>query len=247
MKADVKSFLADLKQANDNNVVSIKVPSTKKKANFKRFNITQHKLLIRSAFDGIEGNIESQNVYNTIIKDNCTDDINFLVYDRSAILLELRKASVGTDFTINDKKYDLNDLKSLDPSTISAETTVLDKEHGLEIHARVPTLELDTKVNVKIIAELKKLTEDQQRKRSIELLLAYEVVKFISTIKLGETELKFEDISMYECINIVNELPMKVNNKILEFITKIRTEETNSLTFDDGTELDIDAGFLTAD
>ena len=54
VKADVKNFLADLKQVGEANAVSIKIPSTKKKATFKQFNVTQQKKLLRSAFDGVE-------------------------------------------------------------------------------------------------------------------------------------------------------------------------------------------------
>ena len=41
MKADVKNFLADLKLVGEATTISIKVPSTKKKATFKQFNVTQ--------------------------------------------------------------------------------------------------------------------------------------------------------------------------------------------------------------
>ena len=41
VKADVKNFLADLKLVGEANTISIKVPSTKKKATFKQFNVTQ--------------------------------------------------------------------------------------------------------------------------------------------------------------------------------------------------------------
>ena len=63
MNADVKSFLNDLKQVNDASTVSIKVPSTSKKATFRKFNVTQQKKLLKSAFDGVQGSIESLNMF----------------------------------------------------------------------------------------------------------------------------------------------------------------------------------------
>lgn len=245
MKADVKNFLADLKQVNDNNTVSIKVPSTKKKATFKRFNVTQQKKLLRSAFDGVEGTIESVSVFNNIIKDNCEDEIDFLLCDRSAVLLELRKASIGTNIDIKGKTYDLKELKPYDIKDVELTTTIEDS--GIEVTARIPTLENDTKINTKMIAELGKLTDEQKRKQSIELVLIYEIIKFIDTIKLGDTALKFDDISTYERFSIVNELPLALNNAIIDYITRSKKIEEEALTFDDGATVEIDAGFLAAD
>ena len=95
MNADVKTFLDDLKQVNNASTVSIKVPSISKKATFRKFNVTQQKKLLKSAFDGVQGSIESFNVFNNILKDNCEDDVDFLLCDRIPILLELRKATAG--------------------------------------------------------------------------------------------------------------------------------------------------------
>lgn len=247
MKNDVKSFLTDLKQVNDSRTVSIVVPSTNKKATFKRFSVTQHKQLIRAAFDGIGGNVESQNIFNKIIKDNCSEEIDFLLCDRDSILLELRKVSVGTDFKINNKTYNLAELKPYDITDIELTATIVDEDSSLKVDVRVPTLDTDSKINTKAIAELGKLSEDQQRKRSVEILLIYEIAKYIDTVKISDIELKFDDISIYEKVTIINELPMTVNNKIIDYITKTRAVGTKSLTFDDGAEVSIDAGFLSAD
>ena len=57
----------------------------------------------------------------------------------------------------------------------------------------------------------------------------------------------FEDISVYERVSIVNELPLALNNNIIDYISGTKTVETESLTFDDGNVVEIDAGFLAAD
>ena len=245
MNSNVKSFLADLKQVNDNNTISIKVPSTKKKASFKRFNVTQQKKLLRSAFDGVQGTIDSVNVFNSIIKDNCESEVDFLLCDRSSILLELRKVSVGPNFEINGTSYDLNELKPFDIKDVELTTTI--ENSGIEVTAHIPTLDTDTKINTKMIAELGKLTEEQQRKQSIELVLIYEIIKFIDTIKLGDAVVKFDDISVYERVSVVNELPLALNNAIIDYITRTKKVEEDALTFEDGATVEIDAGFLAAD
>ena len=245
MKANVKTFLDELKQVSDTNTVSIKVPSTNKKSIFKQFNVTQQKQLLRSIFNGVEGSINSGSIFNNIVKDNCEDDIEFLVCDRSAILIDLRKATIGNMFTIEDTKYDLSTLKPYNIKNVDLEKRI--KVDGIEMLAKIPTLTLDSKINSKMVAEFSKLTDDQKQVQSIELVLIHEIIKYTDNIKIGEVVVNFEDISVYERVSIVNELPLALNNKIIDYITTTKKVEEEALTFDDGKIVEIDAGFLAAD
>jgi len=245
VKADVKNFLADLKQVGEANTISIKVPSTNKKATFKQFNVTQQKKLLRSALDGVEGSIETGSIFNNMIKDNCEEDIEFLLCDRAHLLLELRKGSIGDMFSIEEKQYDLSSLKPYDIKEIELKKKI--EITGIEVSLRVPTLNTDTKINTKLIAEFGKLTDSQKQVQSIELVLIYELVKYIDSIKIGDIAINFDDISVYERVSIVNELPLALNNNIIDFITDTKKVEEESLTFDDGKVVEIDAGFLAAD
>ena len=245
MNADVKSFLDDLKQVNNASTVSIKVPSTSKKATFRKFNVTQQKKLLKSAFDGVQGSIESLNVFNNIVKDNCEDDVDFLLCDRIPILLELRKATSGNIFSIDEKDYNLTELPIYNIKNVNLTTTIEDS--GIEVTCKVPTIDTDIKINKKIIVELGKLTPEQQQKQSIEIVLTYEIVKFVDTIKLGETSLSFNDLGVYEKVKVINELPLSLNNSIIDYISSIKEVEDKCLTFDDDAVVDIDAGFLAAD
>ncbi len=245
VKADVKNFLADLKQVGEANTISIKVPSTNKKATFKQFNVTQQKKLLRSALDGVEGSIETGSIFNNIIKDNCDEDIEFLLCDRSHLLLEIRKGSIGDKFSIDEQQYKLSTLKPYDIKEIELKKKF--EVNGIEVSLRVPTLDTDTKLNTKLIAEFNKLTDSQKQVQSIELVLIYEIVKYIDSIKIGDIAINFDDISIYERVSIVNELPLALNNIIIDFITGLKKVEEESLTFEDGKVIEIDAGFLAAD
>tara|TARA_R110001592_G_scaffold362106_1_gene674924 strand:+ start:786 stop:1523 length:738 start_codon:yes stop_codon:yes gene_type:complete len=245
VKADVKNFLADLKQVGEANTISIKVPSTNKKATFKQFNVTQQKKLLRSALDGVEGSIETGSIFNNIIKDNCDEDIEFLLCDRSHLLLEIRKGSIGDKFSIDEQQYKLSTLKPYDIKEIELKKKF--EVNGIEVSLRVPTLDTDTKLNTKLIAEFNKLTDSQKQVQSIELVLIYEIVKYIDSIKIGDIAINFDDISVYERVSIVNELPLALNNIIIDFITGLKKVEEESLTFEDGKVIEIDAGFLAAD
>lgn len=245
VKADVKNFLADLKEVGEANTISIKVPSTNKKATFKQFNVTQQKKLLRSALDGIEGSIETGSIFNNMIKDNCAEDIEFLLCDRAHLLLELRKGSIGDKFSIGEQQYELSTLKPYDIKEIELKRKV--EVTGIEASLRVPTLNTDTQINTKLIAEFGKLTDSQKQVQSIELVLIYEIVKYIDSIKIGDIAINFNDISIYERVSIVNELPLALNNIIIDFITGTKKVEEESLTFEDGKVIEIDAGFLAAD
>jgi hypothetical protein len=245
MNVDVKTFLEGLKQVNDASTIKVKVPSTSKSATFKKFNVAQQKKLLRSAFNGIQGSIESLNIFNSIIKDNCEEDINFLLCDRAPILLELRKASSGNSFQINDKSYNLTELKTFDTKDLNLTTTI--EESGIEVKCEVPSLEVDTKINLKIITELDKLSETQQNKQSVELVLTYEIVKYITSIKLDEVSLDFHSLNIYDRVKIVDELPLSLNNSIIDYISSIKKVEDACLTFDDDATVEIDVGFLTSD
>jgi hypothetical protein len=59
--------------------------------------------------------------------------------------------------------------------------------------------------------------------------------------------INFDDISVYERVSIVNELPLALNNSIIDYISGTKSIEEESLTFDDGKVVEIDAGFLAAD
>ena len=245
MNADVKSFLSNLKQVNDTNTVSIKVPSTGKKASFTHFNVNQQKQLLRAAFEGVEGSIKQSSIFNSIVQDNCSKEIDFLVSDRSTILVAMRKAVVGNTVTINDEKYDLNDLAEINASEIVTSKKV--KHSGVEIEIEIPTLKADTSINSKMIGELSKLTDEKKKVQSVELVLVYEIVKYIGKVSLGGDVVDFSDLSVYERKAVVNELPLTLNNKVIKFISDLKETENKNFTFEDGTVLDIDAGFLNAE
>ena len=50
---------------------------------------------------------------------------------------------------------------------------------------------------------------------------------------------------MYEKKRVVENLPLKVNNKIIEFIGSVTEYSNQYATFKDNTVVEFDAGFLT--
>ena len=246
MTSDVKSILGSLKELNNNNTVIIKVPSTGKSTTFKHASVSQQKSLLRSAFDGVDGVIRRANILNDIITDNSTADTDFLIIDKNVILIELRKASVGTDIKIEDVKYDLTDLPAFKKSDVKLKATIT--HDGITAKLKVPTLAIDSEINTKLGTELAKVTDQQEKiKQSIDIVVSYETSKYIDSIKVGDATINFSDISSYERRELVNNLPLKLSNKILNYIGDIKEVTDQAITFDDEVMLEIDASFLSAD
>ena len=246
MNSNVKSFLSNLQELNDANTVTIKVPSTGKNASFKHASVNQQKELLRSAFDGVDGVIKRANILNKLITDNSTTDIDFLIIDKNVILIELRKESVGPDITINETKYNLNDLPTFKKSDVKLKATA--SHDDITVKLKVPTLAIDTEINTKLGTELAKITDQHEKlKQSIDIVVAYETSKYIDSVKVGDAVIVFNEISSYERREIVNNLPLKLSNKILNYIGDIKAVTDRSITFDEEVILEIDASFLSAD
>ena len=246
MTSDVKSVLGSLQELNNATTVAIKIPSTGKNVSFKLASVSQQKELLRSAFDGVDGVIKRANILNKIITDNSTTDNDFLITDRNVILVELRKASIGSNIIIKESEYDLNDLPTFKKSEVKFKTTVT--HDGITVKLKVPTLAIDTEINKKLGTELAKVTDQQEKvKQSIDLVVSYELSKYIESIKVDDSMIAFNDISSYERREIVNSLPLKFSNMILDYIGDIKTVTDQAITFDGEVIVEIDASFLSAD
>ena len=75
----------------------------------------------------------------------------------------------------------------------------------------------------------------------------YEIDKFIKTIEFDESVIDFASLSNADKKTIVNNLPMKLNQQILSFISNIRDKENKFITFDDGVILPINTLFFSTD
>jgi hypothetical protein len=246
MTSDVKSVLGSLQELNNATTVAIKIPSTGKNVSFKLASVSQQKELLRSAFDGVDGVIKRANILNKIITDNSTTDNDFLITDRNVILVELRKASIGSNIIIKESEYDLNDLPTFKKSEVKFKTTVT--HDGITVKLKVPTLVIDTEINKKLGTELAKVTDQQEKvKQSIDIVVSYETSKYIDSIKVSDAVIVFDAISSYERREIVNNLPLKLSNMILDYIGSIKAATDQVITFDGEVMLEIDASFLSAD
>lgn len=243
--SNIKSFIDDLKQLNEKESIDAYVPSLKKIVSFKVLSVKQHRDIIKTVVDGVEGSVLISKVFNDIIKENSLKDINFKLYDRNKILVDTRKEILGNNVTINNNLYTLDTLPTY---AFNPEETKEFEYNSIKVVAEIPTLEVDSKITEKSVVEISKFSaEDNKVGNSINVLLVYELMKFIKTIELQDSVLQFNELNTYDKKNIVENLPIKLNNMILDFIAKYKEQEQEFYTFSDGTKLSIDAGFLTGE
>tara|TARA_R110000796_G_scaffold48911_1_gene117024 strand:- start:27030 stop:27761 length:732 start_codon:yes stop_codon:yes gene_type:complete len=242
---DIKDFLDELEKTSDNSIAVVHVPSIKKDIEFGMFNVNQQKQQLKTAFEGVVGVINSNILYNEFLVDNCAEPVDFNIVDRPSIIINLRKLSLNDNITIQDKDYSLNELGNIDYSNFT-ETRAVTCDNII-CNLGIPSLTTDTSICKRLVAELNKLSDEQQKTESVSLLLTYEIIKFVQSIEIGETVLDFNDISVYEKKNIIEKLPLKLNNNILDYIVDIKTKCNEYLTFEDGTLLEIDASLLSSD
>ena len=246
MSSTAKSFLTKLKDINDANTVKVKVPSTGKSSEFKLVSISQQKDLLRTAFDGVDGVITRSIAANNIIIDNSVDTKDFLIIDKPAIFIALRKASIGSKIKVEEKEYDLNSVKPIKKSDVKLKHVA---EHdGIKVDLKVPTLAADNEVAKKLATEFAKFESvDDKLKQSIDTVIAYESIKYIDKVMVGEDTIEFTDISVHERVEVINHLPLALNNKIIDYIGSIKEATDNAMTVADEVVVEIDASFLSSD
>ena len=243
MGKKLDSFISKLDSLNTSELVNVFVPSIQKEVSFKLFSVGQQKDLIRTALTGIVGAIKCGVIYNDIINNNCQEDIEFSYEDKNAILISLRKASISNDITIEGKAYNLDDLPTKLPKLKNHTKKI--KFSDFELTLKVPSLKLDKTMTEKALLDISKLSDDKKKSESVDILLTYEIVKYLASIKEGDSIFDLNELTVYEKKRVVENLPLKVNNKILEFIGSVTEYSNQYITFKDDTIVEFDAGFLT--
>lgn len=236
-------FIGKLNEINNNNLISIHVPSAGREIKFKQLSVKQQKDLIKTSLDGKYSGLAFSNVLSDIILENSTEKHSFLVTDKFPIILALRKCSYGPKFVEKDgeseKEFDLNKILTKELKFSEEFSVALGYENQIVVYADVVSLDLDKKVNDHQINLMKK-NKDEDISESIGDIFILELVKFITKIIIGDNSVDFSQISIKERISIVEKLPVPLNNLILDYIQSFRKPEIEYLTVD-GNTLPIDA------
>lgn len=242
--SNVANFIEKLTEAREQELVSVVIPSIDKPVNFYPLNVKQQKLLLRHSIDGASGMISVLKEMNSIIIENCTDKtVNFLTVDKYPVLLALRQQAIGDEIIINGKQYNIGDLPKSNSLPQKNLTKTIDYKE-FKVTLELPSLIQDNNFLVKTISETAKLGEDKV-KETLTTMYVYEIAKFITQVSCGDIVVEFDSISIGDKKQIVENLPMKLNQKILNFISSVRELENKFITFADNTIIPINTLFLS--
>lgn len=243
--SDIKSFLNELKQLNEKDCFNVYVPSVDRKVKFKALSVKQHKDIVKAMLGGMDGTILTSKIFNDIIVENSSEKIDFKYYDKNKILVDIRHQCVGNKVKIDDRDYLLTDLPTF---KLFTKPGVKFNYKGITVTVDIPTLDTDSAITEKSVIDVAKISSDEKRVgESINILLTYEIMKFIQIIEIEGNLLTFSELGTYDKKNIIENLPLKLNNDILEYITDFKELEQEQFTYSDGVKLEINGSFLTSE
>ncbi len=251
MSNDIQSFLTKIDSLN-NTTVDVFSPSKNKMIKCAPLSFKQQKEIIGTIADGGVGTIRFQKILNDIILENSKDD-NLSVIDKLPILLSLRANSIKSDIVVDGVSVSIETLvkKYVDTYSTYIKNSPSDKItfNGIDVVLQLPTLKDDSKVLTEAIAEVKKMKEGEASK-NIGNIYTYEILKYVKSVTIGEDTITFADTSVKNRFSLINALPVKLNQHIVDFIEFYKQFENDVLTFvhqnGDKSTFDIDVGFFDA-
>lgn len=239
----ITDLLGKLKQINNSNVVEVFVPSQNRIVKFKQLSVKQQKELIKTSLDGALAGVTLGSALNMIVSENAIDCDIFNIFDRAPIILSLRQQSFGSTYTEGDAIVDLNEITQKQYVINVPFASTINLEDEISIDLEVPSLQCDTKINEVVAAQLKK-TQDVNLGDAVGSLYLYEIVKFIKKVKVASDVAVFDDYVVADQLKIIENLPAKIINQVVDFIQQFRTLETDYLTIEQ-TVVSLDARMFT--
>ena len=250
--SNVNDILKQLDTLNQQSGVDVYVPSLKKNVKFKPLNLRQQKNLLKSSVEETLTKISFITNFYSIIQESILETINInslYIYDRIAIAIALRCASLDPIYTLEDSTYDLRDklkeITEIPVDTKSVSSTVEVK--NLRVDLEVPTLSIDRDISVVVMNKIKAAQSDDIRTLIGELFI-HEVIKFIKTVtfknETGDSVINFADIKTEDKLAITEKFPTTLTNQVLDFVKKYREFESKYTAVDNGS-IEIDGSFFT--
>tara|TARA_R110000751_G_scaffold93142_1_gene181941 strand:+ start:2476 stop:3225 length:750 start_codon:yes stop_codon:yes gene_type:complete len=243
MSEEAKSVLERLKEINETKGESIFLPSLAKKVKFRSFTLKQQKDLLAKLPDDSTGLLSFNNNFNSIILDNCMEDISLDSlnnFDRLSVILTYRITAVGNTVERGEKTIDLGKvIANVESTNYAVAQSVRELGgDGFKAEIKLCSLAYDSKINTSTAVKLKKAKNQQG---VIAEMYSAEILKYIKSLTLTEGEPAVVD--MYSVLydeksKIVDNLPNTFARDILHFVNEIKSLEDSIVTVD-GEKIDI--------
>lgn len=243
MDDNIKNFLNKVEQLKSDKF-KVSANSLSKSIDCEPLTFKQQKDIISTITDGIVGPLKFQKILNDVIIEN-TESKELKITDKTLIILQLRRESVGTKVKTKDGEHDILDevidnVKNIKPTytkTITGAVTV---------ELEVPTLIQDNQV-ISVCVDTVKRESEKDIGKSLGDIYTYEIVKYVKSVSLGEDVVNFQEISVRDRVKIVDNLPLSINKEIIKFIQDNKNQERDALKYkisDSDYIVDIDVAFF---
>jgi hypothetical protein len=242
MDDNVKNFLDKIQEIKEKKI-KVDVISTGKQSDSTPLSFKQQKELIATIADGTVGSLKFQKILNQIVVENTGDSL-LKTIDRLPIILKLRAESIGQDAKIGDNKVKIQ--KILDKINKKTKIKQSHKIVGdITVSLEIPLITAENQIIQATIDTVKK--DGEELGKNIGSIYTFEIVKYIKTIEFGGEFINFNEVPIKDRVKIVDNLPISINQQIIDFIQNIKKIENEWLTVDiDGEPktLDIDVSFF---
>lgn len=232
------------------------VPSHEGNILFTGLSVKDQKDIISAAISTESNNIE----YNIALNDLITRksaEVNILVTDRAPIAIALRAGSIGEIYKTGKQQVNLYELlATYQNANATIKYTDRVVEGDVSIMMRVPDLETDTKF---LKASATKIKNIKNPGSVISELYVYELAKYVESIQYRSTSeglsgepvtsvstARFNTLPVEDCVSLVELLPMKLNTKIVQFVTQTKVDEKIYTEYQ-GVQIPTDASLFALD
>jgi hypothetical protein len=239
----LNDVISKLEKINNENFLSVYIPSLKKNVKFKPLTLKQQKDILKSSVTNDLTSVINFNLaFNKIIKENSVEKNNYKTIDRLPIIIALRNKFSDEPYEIDGKKIDLNQLtnQKLD---IYGDSEFKIEEDILTVYASIPTLDVDERFGQRLLENIEK-NNDNKLSNIVGDMYLYEISKFINKINVSDAEIELSTLNFTDTLELINKLPASIISKLNAFITKnIRDIEDNYTTVD-GVKIPLDASLF---
>jgi len=251
MSNNVPDILKQLDDLNKQSGIEVFVPSLKRTIKVKPLNLRQQKELLKSSIEETLTKLSFNINFYNILQENAIDTINvnsLYVFDRIAIAIALRSASLDSSYTLDENKINLNDkiteypAITLQPEAVSGSIDL----QNLTVALEAPKLGVDRDISSTVLNKFRAAGTDDIKTIVGELFIN-EIIKFIKSVTFktdeGENTIDFSTIKLDVKLSIAEKFPATLTNQILDFIKTYRDFEGQFTKVGDS-NIEVDGSFF---
>lgn len=237
--ANIQNILDSIKEVNHKSCEPVFIPSLKRDVNFEPLTAKDQKLLLESNIDNI---IYQSKYYLTIydlIKRLAEEDIvnELTTYDRDVILLQLRALFLDHIYSVKGSDS-LNLLGVIDNiKTKEFSVTSSSCSHG-DIIVNCSDCKLKKEKGIYDYIQQQNVTINPQKPEELREIIGnvyiYEIYKYVDSILIDNgaedyfIDFSATDFSIEEKVNILLSLDRKLLQKLMDFISSLKDNYTDS-------------------